>query len=407
MNLADAAARLDALLAGSAPLWRPAPFHDDPPWVHQLPALAGSLLSTPEAHLDTLEADAGALAAFLSPVLPEAGAALSAAGACLGDEPRSPLPADDCEARDVPGRKWQQARHFAAYCEPGPARRLVDWCCGKAHLGRLLAGTHDLPVTGIERDPALGDEGNRLAARAGLPVTIRQADALATDAATAGLGPGSHAVALHACGELHTRLLALGQAAGTDGFTVAPCCFHLTREPRWQPMSAALAGGALAGAGLTRDDLRLAVQETATAPARVIRQSRQLAAWRLGFDRLQRDLRGVDAYLPTPSRPARVLADGFPAFCRDMAGHHGLPLPAGITFDAYEQAGADRLQRVRRLELLRHGFRRPLEVLLVADRALYLAAHGYAVRIVSFCPRRLTPRNLAILATRTAGHPSA
>jgi hypothetical protein len=132
----------------------------------------------------------------------------------------------------------------------------------------------------------------------------------------------------------------------------------------------------------------------------VAAQAAQLAAWRLGFDRLQRQLRGVDAYLPTPSRPARALASGFAAFCADLAAHHGLVLPPGIDYPALEAAGHAQHARVRRLELVRHAFRRPLETLLASDRALFLEERGYRVVVGTFCPRQLTPRNLAIVARR-------
>ena len=55
---------------------------------------------------------------------------------------------------------------------------------------------------------------------------------------------------------------------------------------------------------------------------------------------------------------------------------------------------------MRNLELLRGLFRRPLEVWLLLDRALYLQEQGYRVRLGQFCPAQLTPRNLLLLAER-------
>ena len=391
-----AARELAALLGEVAPLWRPAPFHDDPAWVAADPDLAAGLLALDDARVAALEDDPGALTRHIASLLPAAADAAALADACLDDAPATPVTLPETAGRDVPGRKWQQALHFAALCAPGAASGYVDWCCGKAHLGRLLARLHGLPVTGIEHDGALCATGRRLAARASLPVSFRQADALAADAASA-LTTDRCAVALHACGDLHVSLLRAGTAAGVAGLVVAPCCYHLTAQAQWRPLSRTLADVA---PDLTRDDLRLAVQETVTASARVARQSATLAAWRLGFDALQRELRGVDAYLPSPSRPARVLAAGFPAFCADLATHHALVLPAGIDFAAWAARGQARLARVRRLELLRHAFRRPLEVMLAADRALFLREAGYGTQLVAFCPRTLTPRNLALVARR-------
>ena len=67
---------------------------------------------------------------------------------------------------------------------------------------------------------------------------------------------------------------------------------------------------------------------------------------------------------------------------------------------ALEAAGWQRLAQVRNLELVRGLFRRPLELWLVLDRALYLSENGYDVQLGAFCDRHLTPRNLMLLAQR-------
>ena len=51
---------------------------------------------------------------------------------------------------------------------------------------------------------------------------------------------------------------------------------------------------------------------------------------------------------------------------------------------------------VTALDLVRHQFRRLLELWLVLDRALYLAEQGYRVEVGEFCSRELSPRNLLI-----------
>jgi len=58
------------------------------------------------------------------------------------------------------------------------------------------------------------------------------------------------------------------------------------------------------------------------------------------------------------------------------------------------------LAEVRNLELLRGLFRRPLELWLNLDRALFLVEQGYVVRLGSFCETAFTPRNLLLLAER-------
>lgn len=416
-----------------APIWRPLPFHDDPPWVSNSPALANSLLTLTDTQVEALDNDPVKLQGWLAAQLPGLDALFSAANACI-DNPTVPEPLAVAESVgcDVPGRKWQQILHFAAAIA-APTRacdtavlHFVEWCSGKAHLSRLLlhlaqrdpgAAARRNPVAleispgnrptahAIEWNAALCEDGKALATRDGAPITFHHADAIAISAADAGLVPEAHALALHACGDLHVALMHKAAAAGVTALDIAPCCYHLTQARHWQPLSSALAHSEITPLGLTRDDLRLAVQETVTSSPRVVRQQRELAAWRLGFDALQRNVRGVDAYLPTPSRPPSVLREGFAAFCLDMANHHHFSLPADADFDAFRRQGEARLARVRRLELPRHACRRALETLLVIDRAQFLRERGYTVAIQTFCPRALTPRNLLLRAQKSPTPP--
>ena len=75
-----------------------------------------------------------------------------------------------------------------------------------------------------------------------------------------------------------------------------------------------------------------------------------------------------------------------------------MTLPAPPCWDALEQRGWQRLAEVRNLELVAGLFRRPLELWLVIERALYLKEAGYSVSLGEFCEAELTPRNLLLLA---------
>lgn len=397
--LATAARSLAQALAAARPLWQPAPFRGEPPWLAEHPALTDALLALDDQAVAALEAEPERLVAFVARFVPAAAQANAAAAACLTPAPPAATPLPEKLGRDVPGRKWQQLANFAralALPEEQDGGTLVEWCSGKGHLGRLLARTSQRPVRSLERDERLCDEGRALAARDHVDQEFVCIDVL-QDTVARLLDTHSHACALHACGDLHRRLIDVVIARRAASLHLSPCCLHLMRAERWQPESGALNGML----DLSRDDLRLAVQDTVTASAAVVRDAQLLAAWRQSYDLLQRDLRGVDEYLPAPSLPARVLREGFPAFCARLAAAHGLALPAGTDFPRREAAGLARQARIRRLELLRHAFRRPLEVLVACDRALLLAEAGYRVDITTFCPRPLTPRNLLIRASRT------
>lgn len=387
---------LDALLHTHEAFWKPVPFHLPVlPWQAQQPELTHALRALSDEQLAQLEADSVALLAWLSAYLPDIAAldALTAMDA---------LPAQDSDypsrfAHDIPGRKWQQVTAFAAAMPPahGP---ILEWCAGKAHLGRALHYRFRQPITSLEWDAALCRDGNALSQQHRCDVEVHDCDVLSA-AVMPFVERTNHAVALHACGDLHRRLIALGVQHGITSLQLSPCCYHLTAYEHYRPFSHAAADSRLR---LDRDDLRLAVQETVTAPAITTARRQKKNAWRLGFDALQRELRGRDDYLPVPPIADALLQSDFAHFCRHAATLKGLDLPDGVDFSVFEAKGWQRHHEVVRMELVRHAFRRALELWLVLDYALYFIDSGYRVTLGTFCERELTPRNLLLSVRRHA-----
>jgi hypothetical protein len=186
----------------------------------------------------------------------------------------------------------------------------------------------------------------------------------------------------------------LASAAGCRQMAIAPCCYNRISRNEYQALSCA---GSASLLQLALEDLALPMSETVTAGARVRRQRDTSMARRLAFDLLQRQLRGVDEYLPTPSLPSAWLDKPFADYCLDLAALKELSTVGSPDWSTLEAAGWQRLAEVRNLELLRGLFRRPLELWLNLDRALFLAEQGYVVRLGTFCDTSLTPRNLLLL----------
>ena len=322
---------------------------------------------------------------------------MSAALSAVGELPAHALEAAGHRLNvDVPGRKWQQIEAFASRLSFAIApTHWLDWCSGKGHLGRRLLQTGQ-QLTCLEYDPALVASGQALSQRHQLHALHVEQDVLAADAAS--LLKAEHTpVALHACGDLHVRLIRLASAAGCKQLAIAPCCYNRISLTRYSPMSSAAQRSDLQ---LSLDDLALPMSETVTAGARVRRQRDTSMARRLAFDLLQRQLRGVDEYLPTPSLPSAWLEKPFAEYCQHLADLKELSTIGAQNWPALEAAGWQRLAQVRNLELLRGLFRRPLELWLVLDRALFLQEQGYTVRLGTFCETSLTPRNVLLLAER-------
>ena len=386
---------VDDFLLSHQHLWRPKPFTQlQLDWEAQHPELSQWLRARSLAQADAAHNQPHLLAA------PEPFPELAHATTTLSQLPALPeRAAGALKPRlsvDIPGRKWQQIQAFGRCLQFNKQpQHWLDWCAGKGHLGRYLA--HDQgELTCLERDASLVASGQRLSDKQGLPATHIELDVmhpLAAAHVTAGQTP----VALHACGDLHSRLMQLASAAGCEQLAIAPCCYNRTRDEQYQPLSPAARASALQ---LSRDDLGLLQCETVTAGLRVRKQRDLSMARRLGFDLLQREVRGSEEYLNTPPLPSSWLQRPFSEYCLELARLKNLNLSGTQDWPAIEAAGKQRLAVVRNLELLRNLFRRPLEIWLILDRALYLNAQGYHVRLGSFCDTRLTPRNLLLLAER-------
>lgn len=389
MNLAQRQRELDALLLRCADWWRPQPFREpQPAWCEANPALAAELAALDEAATAHLNDDGAAALALLARHRPEV-----AALAPLAELPR--LPAAPLPARDpfwdweIPGRKRAQIEAFAAAARSS-GRPVLDWCGGKGHLGRLLALAWRQPVHSLELDGELCCAGRQLAERAGLDHQFVEADALAV---ADWPRPGQHAVALHACGELHHRLIRAGADCGATALDVAPCCYYRGVETHYRPL------GAPQQLTLSRDDTRLAVTETVTASPRQTRQRDQAMAWKLGFDAYRRQF-GDGVYRTFKPVPERWLRAPFGEFMAQMCARENLPPLSASAVAEFERTGWRRRDEVMRQSVVRHAFRRALEIWLALDLAVYLEGQGYGVTLGTFCERALTPRNLLVSARR-------
>lgn len=381
--------------------WQPSPFMTpEPDWAQGYPELAAMLAELTDAecqHLDNAPVELAARASRWLPSLAAYADMVQLPELLASAEEASKVTLPEVRATDMPGRKRLQSGAFAAALAP-LEHPVLDWCCGKGHLSRTLAPFCPGEIQGFEWNPELVRDGNRLAQHFGDRVSIGCQDVMAADLA---LPDSYHGVALHACGDLHRQLLKRGSATGLPRLSISPCCYHLTDQTIYRPLSER-ASGYQKTLKPGRSDLRLAVQETVTAPARVREQTQRISQWRLGFDGLQRYLRGRDDYLPVPSHPSRLLNGGFADFCHWAAAKKQLELPGTVDFDFWLSLGERRLAQVRRHELVRHLFRRPLELWMVFDYAIFLEEQGYRVRLGQFCDRSLTPRNLLLDAVRVS-----
>ena len=384
---------LDSLLFESRVFWQHSLYHYlDFPWREQLPELCEWLDSQTLQHVIDLKNNPDQLTNEISQWIPYAKQ--------LRDLCELPdLPTSNKEVRrgldvGVPGRKWHQINEFAAAAEQSGSKNWLEWCAGKGYLGRLLASRPTSTVTSLEIQAQLCTDGQAFANEQSLDMTFIEADAFSSSSLQY-IQEKQHAVALHACGDLHVTLLKKVAEVRSEAVSISPCCYHLIQTDHYQPLSYEAKASLLR---LDKQDLRLPLQETVTAGQRTVQHRIQEVTYRLGFDSLQRAINQSSSYLPVPSIKKSQLSEGFSAFCLWAANKKGITLPDDTDFSYWLKCGEQRFELVEKMDLVQQVFKRPLELWLVLDRALFMKEKGYEVQLDHFCEREYTPRNILLRA---------
>jgi len=382
---------IDSLLTKTRQYWQILPFeHLDIPWV-SAPQLRNTLLSLTDDKLDELERSDKKLRQFLEPLI-------STKLDIIDDLPLKTAPVCNVPSHfkaGIKGRKWSQISSFEALLFPN-SQPILEWCAGKGHLGRLISFHCGNKITSLEWQSSLCQQGKALAEKHKVDQTFTEADAFDIDAAKL-LNESHHAVALHACGELHSVLLKHSAQQRVSRLSIAPCCYHLIRNSHYQPLSSRAQRSAIR---LSRQDLSLSMQQTVVAGAREKKHRVIEVAWRLGFDLLQREIRQKDEYLPLPSIKQSLLSGTFKDFCRWACETKSLTLDEGLLLSDFEIKGYQRQRIVVRIEIVTHTFRQLLERWLLLDRVIFMQEQGYDVSLFNFCEKAITPRNAMIQAIK-------
>lgn len=402
---------LAALLIDARSLWDIRTFNCQTlPWAASFPALASFVLALEDEALEALDASQDKLYETLRPALEtdlsQAGLSWNSAlfswqlTELKGKEQRSAalLPERQVSrfAAGIKGRKWEQISRFAAALSQSPTPYpVLEWCAGKGHLGRLIGAVSHKPVLSLEWQQQLCLDGEKEAQKRGVNQRFVCADAFSEEAEL--LQGEQHALALHACGELHLMLLRRAAAAQTRAISLSPCCYHLIQGEQYAGLSDSARATGLV---LDKHGLQLPLNHSVVASAKENQDRLKEVQWRLGFDSLQRHLRRDDSYLPLPSVRQSQLSGSFDAFCRWACELKGLALPADFCGDEWLAQGCQRQRLTRRLDLVAHLFRPVIERYLLLDRAAFLLESGYRVSLSAFCPPGVTPRNALIDARR-------
>ena len=378
--------QLSRLLLQYRPLWALQPMQQS--WPASLPAaLKNALQALSLAECAAIDGDMALQTAWFADWLPDVVAQLPVL-------PFYQAPAQQWPfwlAADIPGRKWQQISLFASAtaCADLP---VLEWCAGKGHLGRLIAYSQRRQVLSLEWQQSLCEAGAAKATKLGLPQQFQQVDVL-TEPVDQFFSADQQWLALHACGDLHRVGLQQAIASRCQAIALLPCCYHLQQAAQYQPLSVQAQQSDLM---LGKADLRLAVQQSCTGGERVARLSQTEMLWRQLWWQWRRQL-GLD-YQPLRSVGKHWFSGELGDFLTFAGAEHQLVPPAAALLPDLLQRAEQALLQQRRLELVQHLFRRPLELWLVLDVAMYLQEQGYQVSLSELCAPELTPRNLLLQA---------
>ncbi len=306
----------------------------------------------------------------------------------------APVAAPFWLATGIAGRKWQQICQFAGAVGQKELP-VLEWCAGKGHLGRVIAGQFGTEVHSLEWQASLCAEGQQLAEKFQFRQFFHHVDVL-QQPTTDFFQRKQQWIALHACGDLHRVGLQQALIAGTQNVALVPCCYHLQSAENYQYRSAI---GRNSQLQLSKQDLRLAVQGHATGGARIERLSQQEMLWRHAFWAFAQS-QGQSDYRPLRSVAKQMFSGDIQHFFAFACQQQQLLEPTAEAISAALAIAEQRLLQQRRLELCQHLFRRPLELYLVSDLALWLAEYGYQVELQQLCASSLTPRNLLLTAKR-------
>lgn len=396
-NLAKQFQSLNGLLSRYQYLWRPRAFYQDKlVWETKHKLLLNKLHSLSVEDVLSIDGNFQALAEFFNDALPEALTLWELCQLTQQNTTKDHQSLNAFDKVDIPGRKWQQITAFTNQLNR-PQYPIVDWCSGKGHLARISHRIHQQPIHCLEISKQLCDEGKRLADKQQLPLTFHQHDVLKAIPDHLASSEYCH-IALHACGGLHVSLLRQASLQQAKQISFSPCCYHKFCDEHYTPLSTMAKQSEL---HLNRTDLKLAMEETVTSGRNIRQKRQQELQWRLGYDALQRELNGQARYNPLPSIKKSLLNQDFQSFCEWACDYQQLALPNNLNVDAYLLKGKKRCHEILRKDLVRHLFRRPLEIWLVLDRALFLEEMGYQVSINEFCGREITPRNIMVNAIKS------
>lgn len=278
--------------------------------------------------------------------------------------------------REGPQNAWQE---------------IIDVGGGQGHLARALVSSTALPVLSIDQQAQLQASGKK-----------RQDEGdprLRFHLATVGvdeLGPMFHeralSLGLHTCGDLAWHHLELSlRSASLLNFG---CCYDKLSAAGQQQSALRTRHFPLSPAALF-----LATRGRKDKSFAQFRLQKRAQSYRFGLHLLL--LGEGQGFAPMGHAPQELYAGSFLAYARDRLQRlpHAPRLADAAIEDFFASpASQEQVRDLWLLDLLRNRFSRPLEIMILCDRALWLSQQSWQVALLNFFDRGLSPRSVGIYA---------
>jgi hypothetical protein len=279
-------------------------------------------------------------------------------------------------------------------------KRAVDLGGGVGHLARTLATELQLPLVSIDRDAALQDMGRTLLQKLRMTdVPLEFVNGEMQSGRQEALDPyfegACLSVGLHTCGPLawaHLKKSQRSRALLNFG-----CCYDRMDATRDCQQSAWAAQHPLpwtsfalflATRGRRRSREELAMQE-------------RVNTWRLALHLFLQEEGLAQGFLAVGDAPRSAYTQTFADYAADRFRFLQLDFTPHAKKAEHYLTRPDVARSMREffvINVVRNAFSRPLEVLLLLDRALWMEEQGHTVELRQFFDHRISPRNLGVFA---------
>ena len=282
-------------------------------------------------------------------------------------------------------------------------RQAVDIGGGMGHLARLCVRTFDWTFHSIDRDAALQEKGQDWLRRAqALPreklcfIHSSVEDRPQGEIDPLFSGQDRASIGLHTCGALALTQIRKSQKAGL--LLSFGCCYDQMDAARDYPVSRF---GKVHAPPITPRALFLATRGRHHKTEAEFALMKRVYAQRFALHLLLRRKFPALGFVRAGDAPRTLYAGSFAAYARDRLER--LRLDVGMTdaeLDSFEGSARPETRRLFLCHLLRDRFARALELVILLDRALLLEEMGFQVELLQVFEPRLSPRNIALIASR-------